>query len=78
VLWPLDEGHAVAAELVGEQVGLLAVEAVEAEEVEVTDRELAVLVAPRDREGRARDRRLHAERAGGAAHEGRLAGPELA
>src|SRR5262249_19310889 len=60
-----------------EQVGLLAVEALQAEEVEMADRQLAVLVAARDREGRAGDRDLDAERAGGAADEGRLARAEL-
>ena len=50
----------------------------QAEEVEVADRDAAVLVAAGDRERRAGHRHLDAEGAGGAAHERRLAGAELA
>ena len=47
-LGPLDERDAVGRELVVEQLGLLVAEALrEAVEVEVRDRDAAVLVAPR-------------------------------
>jgi len=66
LLGPLDEGDAIAGELVGQQLRLLAVEAVEAVEVEVADRHVAVLVPARDGVGRARYRHLDAERVRGA------------
>src|SRR5436309_338057 len=52
-------------------------EPLEAEEIEVRDVRLARVPVP-DGEGRARDRRGHAERPACAADEGRLAAPEVA
>ena len=75
-LGPLDE-HDRVVEVRLEVAPLRRRDAREAVEVEVRDVDRAG-VAVADREGRARDRRGHAERAAGAAHERRLARAELA
>ena len=75
-LGPLDEADGVVE--VGLEVAPLGGgDAGEAVQVEVRDVDAAV-VAVADRERRARDRLGDAERPAGAAHEGRLAGAELA
>ena len=74
---PLDEGHPVGADLLLEQRRVLVVRPGQAVEVEVRDRDAAVLVTTRDRERGARHGPAHAERAAGPAHERRLARAEL-
>jgi len=75
-LRPLDERDRVV-EVRLEVPPLRSRDVAEAEEVEVRDVDASV-IAVTDREGRARDRPGHAERATGAAHERRLAGAQLA
>src|SRR3954447_15930135 len=76
VLGPFDEGDRAVE--VGLQVApFLRIEARDAVQVEVRDGH-GRLVAVADREGGAGDGLAHAERAGGAAHEGGLAGTQLA
>ena len=77
-LRPFDERDAVGPSSSSSSSGSSARGRPEAKEVEVGDRHAAVLVAARDREGRARDRHAHPERTGGAADEGGLAGAEVA
>src|SRR5262249_37852553 len=77
-LRPLHEADPLGREVVVEQAGVLARQRQQAVEVEVRDLQRAALVDVSDREGRAGDRIGHAQRAGGAAHEGGLAAAELA
>ena len=77
-LRPLDERDRVRPEVRVEQARVLAVEAGQPVEVEVRERAGRAVVEDPDDEGRAGDRLGHAERAQRAAHEGRLAGAELA
>src|SRR5581483_2701877 len=76
VLGPLDEGDR-AVEVRLEVAPLLRVEARDAIEVEMRDRNRRLVAVP-DREGRARDRAGHTERPRGAADERRLPRAELA
>ena len=75
-LGPLDE-HDRVVEVRLEVPPLRRRDVAKAEEVEVRDVDAAV-IAVTDREGRARDRLRHTERAARAPHESRLAGTELA
>src|SRR5437588_541322 len=79
-LGPLDEDHALPAELVVEQRQVLAVgrRVAQAIEVEVRHRDAAVLVAGGEGERRAGDAALVPERADRAAHERGLSGAHLA
>ena len=76
VLRPLDERDPVGAEVVGQQVRILAPQIRDAVQVEVRDGH-ARRVALTDRERRAGDDAVDPERAAGAADERGLAGAEL-
>ena len=77
-LGPLDEGDAPGAQVVLQQLGILCVQTLQAIEVQVRDGDVRAAVAVPDAEGRAGDGTGDAERPGGAADEGGLAGAELA
>ena len=77
LLRPLDESYAAWADLVVEQPGLLPARSLKPLAVKVRDQKVALFVAIANGVARARHGPIEAERAAGAADEGRLAAADL-